>query len=77
MGGAPTPNVPDADADSSSGGTSSGEEEYENSTPLLANHSVRSSRQISPLPKWPLSSQQVYGFELKEPFPADTALYER
>lgn len=75
VGGAPIPTIPDGDGDSSSGETSS-EEESETSSPLLATHSVRST-EISPLPMVPISCQQAYNFELQEPSPADTALYER
>jgi hypothetical protein len=73
VGGAPKSN---ADADSSSGGTSSGEEEDENSAPSLATHSTH-SRQASPLPSGPVSSMQAYGFELHEPSVRDSLLYER
>ena len=77
MGGAPTPNIPDADAESLSGDTSSGEEESENSAPSLATLSLRSSRQTSPLAMTPVSCREAYLFELEEPSVADTALYER
>ena len=73
VGGAPKLN---ADADSSSGGTSSGEEESENSSPSLATHSTR-LQQTSPTPTGPVSSLQAYGFELKEPSIKDSLLYER
>ena len=75
VGGAPTPTALDGDGDSSSGETSS-EEETENSTPSLATHSVRST-QVSLLPMVPISCQKAYNFELRDPSPADTALYER
>ena len=73
VGGAPKSNT---DADSSSGGTSSGEEESETSAPSLVIHSTH-SRQASPLPRGPMTSMEAYGFELHEPSIRDSLLYDR